>query len=201
MDLFAKGQKIALYFEKDTNVVEMTCTVDKAENDRLSLDLPQYFMRYINSLQEGCELSAKAFSKLGTIDFNSIVISSPLEDVFEIELDYNSLKLTESDNIPVISAVEALEIKTKKGETYKVKTFELSTEFLRFYSDKEFKVDTSCDFTIFLPKEYGIIKFNGIISEIDPIYENEYTVKYYYISDADKQSLLYYMYMYNTDSE
>ena len=200
MDLLSKDQKIALYFEKDSNIVEMICRIENIYNDRLSLILPQYFMRYIDFLQEGCELTAKAFSKLGTIDFNSIIISSPLEDVFEIELDYNSLKLTENEEIPVVSAVETLEIKIGK-DIVKVKTYELSTEFLRFYSDKDFYIDDIYEFAIILPKEYGIIKFKGIISEIDPIYENEYTVRYSIMTETDRQSLLYYMYMYSSDSE
>lgn len=200
MDLFSKGQRIALYFEKGSNIVEMTCNVDNVYNDRLSLILPQYFMRYVDSLQEGCEVTAKAFSKLGTIDFNSIVISSPLEDVFEIELDYNAIKLTENEEIPVVSAVESMEINTGK-DSIKVKTYELSTGFLRFYSDKSFNIEDTYEFILLLPKEYGIIKFKGIISEIDPIYENEYTVKYSIMTQTDRQTLLYYMYMYSMDTE
>lgn len=198
MDLIKAGQKIALYFQKENNMVEMICTIESVQSDRLVINPPQYFMRYVEALQVGCHLTAKVFSKLGTIDFSTIVISSPLEDSFEIELDYNSLKLTENSDIPVVSAVETAEI--KKGiETYKVKTFELSTEFFRFYSDKGFKVGESFDFTIFLPKDYGIIKCKGTITEIDPIYDNEYTANYLSISEADRQTLLYYMYMYSSD--
>ncbi|MCQ2743533.1 MAG: hypothetical protein MJ230_01875 [bacterium] len=201
MDLFAEGQKIAIYFEKNSNVVEMTCVIENVHNDRLSLTLPQYFMRYINLLQVGNIVSAKAFSKLGTIDFNSVIISSPLEEVFEIELDYNSLRFTEKEDIPVIGAIENVEIKTADEQVYRAKTYEISTNFLRFYSNEQFIVGTSCGVTVFLPKKYGILKLNGTISEVDPIYENEYTVKFYYISDTDRQSLLYYMYMYSTNSE
>lgn len=200
MDLIKVGQRIALYFQKDDNIVEMVCTIECVLDDRLVLNPPQYFMRYVEYLQVGSKLTAKIFSKLGTIDFNTIVISSPLEDSFEIELDYNSVKLTENTDIPVVAAVENMEIK-RKNETYKVKTFELSTIYFRFTSDKKFVVDESLEFTIFLPNDYGIIKFKGKITEIDPIYENEYTATYLTITEADRQNLLYYMYMYSTDVE
>ena len=75
MDLFTEGQKLTLFFQKDTNMVEMTCTIDKVLDDRLALILPQYFMRYIEFLQVGKNLTAKAFSKIGTIDFNTVIIS------------------------------------------------------------------------------------------------------------------------------
>ena len=135
----------------------MICTIENVYDDRLVLNPPQYFMRYVEFLQVGCELTAKVFSKLGTIDFNTIVISSPLEDTFEIELDYNSIKLTENSDIPVISAVENMEIK-RNNDVYKVKTFELSTLFFRFTSDKNIEVGETLEFTIYLPKDYGIIK-------------------------------------------
>ena len=198
MDLIKKDQKIALYFQKENSMIEMTCLIKDAYNDRLVLEPPKYFMRYVGSLQVGCKLTAKIFSKIGTIDFNTVVISSPLEDLFEIELDYNSLKLTGNAEIPVVSAVESLEIKS--GENiYKVRTFELSTEFLRFYSDKNFSIDDKLDLTLYLPKDYGIIKCKGIITEIDPIYDNEYTANYLTITEKDRQLLLYYMYMYSID--
>ena len=200
MDLIKTGQKIALHFKKENSMVEMICKVESADNDRLILNPPQYFMRYVEFLQVGCPLTAKVFSKLGTIDFNSVVISSPLEDCFEIELDYNSIRLKENSEIPVISAVENLEVR-RGNEVYKLKTFEISTEYFKFYSDKEFTVDETLEFTIFLPKEYGIINFKGIITEIDPIYENEYTANYITITEKDKQDLLYYMYVYNSDVE
>ena len=200
MDLIRVGNKIALYFQKDNNIVEMICTVESVYNDRLVLNPPQYFMRYVEFLQVGSELTAKIFSKLGTIDFNTIVISSPLEDTFEIELDYNSIKLTENPEIPVISAVESMEIK-RNNDTYKVKTFEISTIYFRFTSDKNFVIGETLEFTIYLPKDYGIINFKGKITEIDPVYDNEFTANYLTISESDRQNLLYYMYMYSTDVE
>ena len=199
MDLIKVDQKIALYFPKDNHIIEMQCLIKEVYDDRLVLEPPQYFMRYVELLQVGSCLTAKIFSKLGTIDFNTVVISSPLEDSFEIELDYNSLKLTEGSDIQVVSAVENLEI-NKDGDIFKVKTFELATDFFRFYSDKKFEVNDVCEFTLYLPKDYGIIKFKGMVTEIDPIYDNEYTASYMSITEEDRQTLLYYMYMYSADT-
>lgn len=100
MDLLSEGQKLNLYIQKSDSIVEMVCSIEHVFDDRLEVALPQYFMRYIEYLQTGCRLTVKAFSKLGTIDFNTVVISSPLEDNFAIELDYNAMKLTPSSEIP-----------------------------------------------------------------------------------------------------
>lgn len=198
MDLFTTGQKITLFFVKENNMVEMVCNVDKIYDDRLDLALPQYFMRYINFLQVGKKLTAKAFSKLGTVDFNTLIISSPLEESFTIELDYNSIHLTPSNEIPVISAVEHLEI-AYSDSILKLKTFEISTEYIKFTCDKKLQVNDTIDCVLNLPKDYGIINFRAIISEIDPIYENEYKADYVTVTEASRQALLYYMYMYTKD--
>ena len=110
MDLFTEGQKITLFFQKNTNQVEMTCSLEKLYEDRIELQLPQYFMRYVNYLQVGMNITAKAFTKLGTVDFNSIIITSPLEDCFSIELDYNSLRLNSNNEDVNIKAMETIEI-------------------------------------------------------------------------------------------
>ena len=183
MDLFTEGQKLTLFFQKDSNMVEMTCSIETVLDDRLNLQLPQYFMRYVEFLQVGRKMTAKIFTKLGTVDFNTVVIYSPLEDNFTIEMDRNSMRLTTGDQIPVVRAVENLDINFKE-QSYKVRTFELSTEFMG---------------AIALPKDYGIINFRGVISGKDPIYDNEYTATYITMTEKDKQTLLYYMYMYSKD--
>ena len=198
MDLFNEEQKIALSFIKDNMMVEMVCSIDKIYEDRVSLNLPQYFMRYINYLQAGNRVTAKVFSKLGTIDFNTVIITSPLEDVFFIELDYNSLKLTPSNEIPVINATESLTI-IKNSEVFNLKTLEISTDYIKFYSDKKFNIEEAVDCNINLSNNYGTIKFKATISGIDEVYDNEYTASFTTMTENDRQTLLYYMYMYTKD--
>lgn len=200
MDLFVEGQKLTLFFQKASNMVEMCCSVEKIYDDRLDLQLPQYFMRYVEFLQVGKKITAKAFTKLGTIDFNTIIISSPLEDCFTIELDYNSVKLTPGGEIPVINAIEVLEISS--GENIgKYKTFEIATDYIKFNSDIKFQIGVEFSGKLILPKDYGTIDFKAKITEIDEIYDNEYTAVFQSMTETARQNLLYYMYMYTKDSD
>ena len=200
MDLFVEGQKITLFFQKASNMVEMSCSVEKIYDDRLELLLPQYFMRYVEFLQVGKKVTAKAFTKLGTIDFNTIIISSPLEDCFLIELDYNSIKLTPGEDLPCIKAIENIEIYSNNN-VIKSKTFEISTEYIKFNTDSKMEVNTEINCNLLLPNEYGTIDFKAIITEIDDIYENEYTAAYQTMTETARQILLYYMYMYTKNSD
>ncbi len=200
MDLIKKGQKLTLFFQKSSYMVEMTCTVEEVFEDRLVLNLPQYFMRYVEYLQVGHEVTAKAFSKLGTIDFNAMIITSPLEEAFSIEMDPNAMKLTPGSEIPVVDAIEPIDVIRDSG-VVKLKTFKISTEYLKFYSDENFNVDEFVDCSLNLPKDYGIIKFRAMVSEVDPVFDNEYTIRYLNLTEDDIQTLLYYMYMYSSTTE
>lgn len=199
MDLFTEEQRITILFQKNDNIVEIVCNIEKVYDDRLDLSLPPYFMRYIEYLQVGMKLTAKAFTKFGTVDFNTIIISSPLEDSFTIELDYNSVRLTPGSELPVVKALEILDVESN-DEHFKLKTFEISTEYVKVYSEHNFKIDEICDCCLSLPKDYGIITFKAIVTEIDSVFDNEYTLTFTTMSEAERQHLLYYMYMYTTNS-
>ena len=199
MDLLTKGQKLTLYFLKENNMVEMTCDIEHVKDDRIELILPQYFMRYIDFLQVGCKMTAKAFSKLGTVDFNTVIITSPLEEVFTIELDYNSIYLTPGKQMPMINAIEKMEV--YKDEVKQYKTFEIATDYVKFYSDEKFELEEIFEGAIILPKDYGIIKFKAVITEIDAVYENEHTALFSVMQEESRQNLLYYMYAYSKDTD
>lgn len=200
MDLIKPGQKLSLFFPKSDKLVEIVCVILQVLSDRLIVELPQYFMRYIEFLEVGCPLTVKVFSKLGTVDFNTVVITSPLEDNFTMELDYNAMKLTPGEELPVINAVEDLNI-LQNDTVLNVKTFEISTESLKFYSDKKFALGDFFDCELILPKNYGIIKFRATVINVDPVYDNEFQVSYSLMNEDDRQSLLYYMYIYSNSSE
>lgn len=199
MELLKAGQQISIFFQKNEKIVEISSIISQVLDDRLIVDLPQYFMRYIEFLESGKELTVKVFSKMGTVDFNSIIISSPLEEAFTIELDYNAMRLTPSEEIPFIGAIEELHIKSS-DISLKVKTFEISSEYIKFNSDSKIEVGKNFDCELILPKKYGTIKFRITITENDPVYDSEYTATYYCMSEDDRQTLLYYMYLYSNNS-
>ena len=200
MDILQTGQKLSINFQKEEVLVEITALIDKIYDDRVVIDLPSYFMRYIDYLEAGKSVTVKVFSKIGTIDFNAIIITSPLEEEFSVELDYNAMKMTPADEIPAIKAVETLQCKNDNTESI-VKTFEISTNFIKFYSDKPFELEESFKCSLILPSKYGTISFTGIVIEVDEIYTNEYKMSITSMSQDDRQLLLYYMYVYSNNTD
>ena len=201
MDLFKIGQNLSLFIEDGNKLIEIRSTISGLLEDRMVVELPQYFMRYINFLQVGCKLTVKVFSKMGTVDFNTVVIASPLEDNFCIEMDYNAMKLTPSEEMPVVDAMEPMLIRAGEENETSVKTFELATEHVKFYSDNKLNIDDSFNCELILPKDYGTIKFKATVTDVDPVYDNEYTAVYSNMTEDDRQALLYYMYLYANSTD
>ena len=199
MDLLNSGQKLSISIQKAESIVEICCTITNILEDRLVVELPPYFMRYIEFLDVGCPLTVKVFSKMGTIDFNTVVINSPFEDEFALELDYNAMRFTPNEEIPVITEVAMINMKSDY-EWVQNKTFEIATEYLKFYSSIKYEIDKTFDCELILPKNYGTLYFKGTVIEIDPIYDNEYKISYSNMNEKDRQSLLYYMYMFDNNS-
>ena len=87
----------------------------------------------------------------------------------------------------------------KNSEVFNLKTLEISTDYIKFYSDKKFNIEEAVDCNINLSNNYGTIKFKATISGIDEVYDNEYTASFTTMTENDRQTLLYYMYMYTKD--
>lgn len=195
MNLIQPGQKLSINIEKNATIVELLCTVKEVFDDRITIELPQYFMRYIECFDVGKHLTVKVFSELGTIDFNTIVITSPLEEDFTVELDYNAIKLTPDDEMAPVEAIEKIILK-KNEEIIKAETLDLTPEKMRITSSIQLNLEENYDCELILPEDYGTINFKVTVIKQDKVYDDEYTLACYAMSDSDRQTLLYYMYMY-----
>ena len=200
MNLIQPEQKLCILIQKDEKLVEISCKISEVKEDRLYVDLPPYFMRYIKYLEVGKRLTVKVFTKDGTVDFNAVVITSPLEDEFSIELDENAQKLVPGSEYNAVKAIELLKIKYN-NEDFTGNTFEISTDSLKFTCDKDFCIDEHFDCELVLPESYGIISFRATIIEVNTEYYNEYRISYSYMNEQDREKLLYYIYVYSRANE
>ena len=108
------------------------------------------------------------------------------------------MKLTQTEEIPMVEAVEVMNVIFGE-QVFRVNTFEIATRYIKFYSDYSFEVGNELECDLNLPDKCGIIKFKGQISYVDPVYDNEFTVSYTMMTEEDRQTLLYYMYLYSND--
>ena len=194
MNLVREGQKLNLIFNKGDKTVEITCVVASVEFDRLIVELPKSFMRYIEFLGTGCEVSVRVFSTAGILAFNSIIINGGLEDYFSIEYDSNAVRMEPYTESPSVEEILELIIKDKSGKVYQAKTIEIGTKGLKFVCENKLELETIYDFTLLTNEEFGNIEFTGLINSFDQVFPEEYVMSYTKISGADRQNILRFIY-------
>ncbi len=194
MNLVREGQKLNLIFNKEDKTVEITCVIASVEFDRLIVELPKSFMRYIEFLATGCEVSVRVFSTAGILAFNSIIINGGLEDFFSIEYDENAVQMEPYTESPSVEEILELIIKDKSGKVYQAKTIEIGTKGLKFVCESKLELETIYDFTLLTNEEFGNIEFTGLINSYDEVFPEEYVMSYTKISGVDRQNILRFIY-------
>ena len=195
MNLVREGQKLNLIFNKGDKTVEITCVVAGVEFDRLIVELPKSFMRYIEFLATGCEVSVRVFSTAGILAFNSIIINGGLEDFFSIEYDEDAVRMEPYTESPSVEEILDLMIKDKTGKVYTAKTIEIGTKGLKFVCEgSKLELETAYNFTLITNEEFGNIEFTGLINSYDEVFPEEYVMSYTKISGVDRQNILRFIY-------
>ena len=195
MSLVREGQKLNLIFSKDNKTVEITCVISEVLYDRLIVELPKSFMRYINYLATGCEVSVRVFSTVGLLAFNSIIINGGLEDIFSIEYDESIVRMEPyADSQPVEEILEMTIKDVKNALSYSAKSIEIGAKGVKFLCESPLNLETVYDFVLMTDEEYGNIEFSGLINSVDPVFTNEYIMSYTKISGNDRQNILRFIY-------
>ena len=195
MSLVREGQKLNLIFSKDNKTVEITCVISEVLYDRLIVELPKSFMRYINYLATGCEVSVRVFSTVGLLAFNSIIFNGGLEDIFSIEYDDSIVRMEPyADSQPVEEILEMTIKDVKNALSYSAKSIEIGAKGVKFLCESQLNLETVYDFVLMTDEEYGNIEFSGLINSVDPVFTNEYIMSYTKISGNDRQNILRFIY-------
>ena len=195
MSLVREGQKLNLIFSKDYKTVEITCVITEVLYDRLMLELPKSFMRYINYLSTGCEVSVRVFSTVGLLAFNSVIINGGLEDIFSIEYDEELVRMEPyADSDPVEEILEMKIKDVKNAISHSAKSIEIGARGVKFICESQLDLETVYDFVLMTDEEYGNIEFSGLINSVDPVFTNEYVMSYTKISGNDRQNILRFIY-------
>lgn len=152
------GQKVKLKFSvSPISDIEITCTVKWYENDRISLIFPEKKRVYIKDLPEGKEVEVLIYTSSGIFIFDSIIINSPLENDFVIELPDEKKKIQRRK---YIRAPINLKLILKRDDTeYKTNTINIGGGGIRFVTREKLDIGGLWKFSLFLPRGRSI---NGL---------------------------------------
>ncbi len=126
-----------------------SCVIKWVEEDRIGLIFPEEMSHIMRDLPEGKEIEAIVYSNSGIFVFNSIVICSPLEKDFVIELPSEKKKIQRRE---YVRAPIKLELNLRKDDIrYETRTINIGGGGIRFLAGEEFKKDDLWAFSMYMP--------------------------------------------------
>lgn len=127
----------------------VTCTIKWFEEDRIGLVFPQEREDVIRELPEGKEVEAVVYSGSGIFVFDSIVLHSPLEHDFVIELPEEKKRIQRRE---YVRAPANLNITLERsGVSFDTRTINIGGGGVRFFAREEFKTNDLWWFSMLLP--------------------------------------------------
>jgi len=144
------GQKIRLKFNTSSLRSEsITCVVKWFESDRVALVFPDDCDSLKKNLPEGKELEAVIYTDSGIYAFDSIVINSPLEHDFVIEIPDEKKRIQRRDYIRAPFNLKL--VLTKNNIEVETKTINIGGGGIRFLVKQELKTNDIWNFTLYMP--------------------------------------------------
>jgi len=183
------GQKIRLKFNTSSLRSEsIICVVKWFESDRVALVFPDEGYHLRKNLPEGKELEAVVYTDSGIYAFDSIVINSPLEHDFVIEIPDEKKRIQRRDYIRAPFKLKL--IVAKNGIELETKTINIGGGGIRFFVKQELKTNDIWDFMLYLPDEtlakgkgrvlYSLLQGKMIVS----------VIKFVDISETDRNRII-----------
>jgi len=172
---FSNGQEVKIKFDTHSlSDIELNCTVKWYENDRISLIIPEEGASYMKDLPEGKELEVVIYTDSGVFAFESIVINSPLEQNFVIEMPDEKKKVQRREYIRAPINLKLL--LNRNDIQHETRTINIGGGGIRFIAQEKLDIDDLWKFILYLPDGktirgigkvlYTLMKSNSMASVI-----------------------------------
>ncbi|MDD3236869.1 MAG: PilZ domain-containing protein [Candidatus Gastranaerophilales bacterium] len=189
MNTLLTGQKVQIEFStSSTEKMQIVCRIAKIEKDRLTLEYPDKIMRFAEFLAEGTEIRAFVYTGSNIQVLDSIIITAPYEEAFEIEYpdDYITIQrrayVREFLNCKIILQNDTM---TTTGVSK-----DLGGGGFRFISKDKLPNNSYMSVWINLDDDAPSIKCHGKVSQKPHYKKDEYLVEFTEISENDRNRII-----------
>ncbi len=183
------GQRVKIKFETASiSDIEVNCAIKWYENDRISLEIQQSGEKYIKDLPEGKELEVVIYTNSGIFVFDSIIINSPLESDFVIELPDEKKKIQRRD---YIRAPINLKMVLNKNDTeYETNTINIGGGGIRFVTQEKLDINDLWKFSLHLSESLKITGLGKILYTILKGNNMASVITFTDISETDRNKII-----------
>lgn len=171
--------------ESDLTKRLVECKVKNIEDDRLILDYSRVSPYYYQFLHEGAEIKLYHYTDAGIDIFDSIIITSPVDQRFEVEYPPIFTRVQRRKYTRAFVKLK-IQLKDRNGILDTTETINIAGNGIKFYSNKDLIFGKMYDMFIYLDNDQ-IIKATGVIIKIEG---NEYVFEFAKINEKDRDKLL-----------
>lgn len=183
------GQKVRIKFDLSSLRSEsLMCVIKWFEEDRVALVFPDSHKHLARSLPEGKELEAVIYTDSGIFSFESIVINSPLEHDFIIEIPDEKKRIQRRDYIRAPFNLRL--ILSKGNEEIETKTINIGGGGIRFLVRDELKSNDFWDFILYMPDEAPVKGKGTIIYSLSQGKLIATVIKFTDINETDRNKII-----------
>ncbi len=189
MKIVKSGQKVQLeFYTSPSEKMQIMCRIKFVDKDRLTLSYPDQIMRFCEFLTEGTEIRAFVFTEANIQILDSIVITAPNEDAFEIEYpeDYRTIQrrayIRENLSYKIIIQTDS---STNSGLTK-----DMGGGGFRFVSEEQIQENSYIAVWISIDESMPSVKCHGKVSRKAHFKPNEYLMEFTEISEKDRNIII-----------
>lgn len=186
----SENQRAILTFKLDENTKkEVNCIIKEIQNDRISLIFPEDMMAYADYFAESTEIPVKICTPTGLKTFDTIIINSPLEDEFVIELSEDIVDI-QRRAYPRASVDTKIIIERTDNDNIIAKTVDIGGGGIRFTCNGDFRPDEEVRVLLYLPFQIHSTKAKGVILHKEYLPKNECVIVFTKIEDQDRNKII-----------
>lgn len=183
------GQKVRVGIEvQNRQVLQFFCAVNKVYADRIELSFPESKKQFLKYINEGDDVRLSVYSPVGIILIKSIVLNSPANGEFLVELPADHKRIQRRRYIRA-AANYRLIIKYKETPVTAL-TQDIGGGGVRFLCDVALELKERVEARLFVPDFAHSIPFIGEISVKDHFRENEYLIEFEEITENDRSRII-----------
>lgn len=190
MGAISKGHRAKIKFAISAiRHEEVICHVNYAESDRICLNYPAMAKEIGKYLIEGKEVEVLVYTDNGIYIFDSIVINSPFESEFVVELPEESTKIQRRKYVraPIVTNFVLIGTDVRIDTS----TINIGGGGVRFKTDRELAANSMWKFQLTLPQWTDSIKGSGkVLYTIRQEGEMISIISFTDVSESDRSKII-----------
>ena len=172
--------------ESELTKRQVECKIIDYDREKIVLNYSRVSPYYYQFLHEGKEIKMYYYSEGGIYIFESIVINSPAEGSFEIEMPPDYTKIQRRDFIRAYTELDIQIVDGLRGIVCTSKTIDIGGNGIRFKSSEKLEFGKVYDVYMYLSED-EILKVTGAIIKIE---NDEYVLEFTRIKSRDRDRIL-----------